>query len=65
MKHADKQPQRPSKAGLSPDKLHPPTDVDTQGATGGDRESRQPLHRPLKGAEQPQTPPGTGKKTGG
>ena len=48
MKRENKQPRRPSKAGLSQDKLQPPTDVSPQATRGGDKESNEPLRRPLK-----------------
>jgi hypothetical protein len=57
MKHLDKQPRRPSKPDRGLDKLHPPSDVAPNAARGGDKESNEPLPRPLKGGDQPQTSP--------
>jgi hypothetical protein len=57
MKRADKQPRRASKADLPPDKLQLPSDVSSGAARGGDKESREPLPRPLKGGAQPHTTP--------
>jgi hypothetical protein len=53
----DKQPRRASK-DVSLDRLHPRSDMSTR-ALGGDKESNEPLRRPLKGGSgQPQnTPP--------
>lgn len=62
MKHLDKQPKRPSKAGMNQDKMQPASDVSPHAAKGGDKESNEPLRRPLKGSNQPQTSPG--KKPG-
>jgi hypothetical protein len=58
MKNVDKQPKRASKSGVPPDKAQPASDVSPHAARGGDRESNEPLPRPLKGASQPRTLPG-------
>ena len=42
----DKQPRRASK-NLPLDKLHPRSDMNTR-AKGGDKESNEPLRKPLK-----------------
>jgi hypothetical protein len=52
MKHVDKQPKRASKAGVPPDKAQPRADVSPDATRGGDKESREPLPRPAKGASQ-------------
>lgn len=62
MKQVDKQPKRPSKADVGQDKARPASDVSPHAARGGDKESHEPLRRPLKGSSQPQTSPG--KKPG-
>jgi hypothetical protein len=61
VKHKDQQPRRLSKADVSQDKLQPPSDVSPHAAKGGDKESNEPLPRPL-GGKGPQTSPG--KKPG-
>jgi hypothetical protein len=54
----DKQPRRPSKSA-SLDKLHPRSDMNTR-ASGGDKESNEPLRGKLK--ESGQTQSGSGKR---
>lgn len=48
----DKQPRRPGKPSAK-DKLHPPSDMNTL-ASGGDKESHEPLRKQLGGSEPPQ-----------
>jgi hypothetical protein len=47
----DQQLRRPSKQGVPIDKLLPPSDVSPHAAKGGDKESNEPLPRPMKGGE--------------
>jgi hypothetical protein len=54
----EKQPRRPSQAGLADDKRLPASDVSPHAARGGDKESNEPLPRPQKGTGQPRTSPG-------
>lgn len=57
----DKQLRRSSK-DVSLDKLHPRSDMNTR-AKGGDKESNEPLRRPLKGdSAQPRN--AAGRKPG-
>ena len=58
MKHGDKQPRRPSKAGVPSDRVEKPSDVAPRAARGGDKESNEPLPRRLKGSSQPRTTAG-------
>jgi hypothetical protein len=53
MKHLDKQKRPASKKDMPLDKLQPASDVSPHAAKGGDKESHEPLPRPLKGSEQP------------
>lgn len=63
MKHIHNQPKRASKADMTRDQRQPASDVSPHAAKGGDKESNEPLRRPLKGGSgQPQTSPG--KKPG-
>jgi hypothetical protein len=57
VKSPDKQPKSPSKAGKLSDKRLPSSDVSAHAAKGGDKESNEPLRRPLKGTDQPETTP--------
>ena len=50
----DKQPRRPSKPSAR-DKLHPPSDMNTL-ASGGDKESNEPLRKRLKSSGAQSTP---------
>ncbi len=52
MNKPDKQPSRPSNADVPAVKRQPPTDVSPQGTSGGDKESNEPLQRPLRGGAQ-------------
>lgn len=57
----DRQSRRAGKA-VALDKLHPRSDMNTR-AKGGDKESNEPLRRPLKGdSTQPRT--AAGRKPG-
>jgi hypothetical protein len=56
----DKQPRRAGK-NVSLDKLHPPSDMNAS-ASGGDKESHEPLPRRLKSGEQPHNGPVRGKR---
>jgi hypothetical protein len=53
MKNLDKQTRPASKKDMTLDKLHPASDVSPYAAKGGDKESNEPLPRPLKGSDQP------------
>ncbi|HSV79008.1 MAG TPA: hypothetical protein VLK85_07345 [Ramlibacter sp.] len=50
----DKQPRRPSKP-MGKDKLHPPSDMDSQ-AKGGDKESNEMLKKQQPGSGPQSTP---------
>jgi hypothetical protein len=50
----DKQPRRPGKA-VARDKLHPASDMNTL-ASGGDKESNEPLRKGLKSSGPQSTP---------
>ena len=55
MDSRDKQPRRASKPSAR-DTRHPPSDMNTR-ASGGDKESNEPLRRGLKGSSQAMTSP--------
>lgn len=57
MAKMDKQPRRPSKPDAAGSRRHPPSNMDSL-ASGGDKESHEPLRRQLKGSQQPQSSPG-------
>jgi hypothetical protein len=54
----DKQPRQPRRAskGMAMDKLHPRSDMNAR-ATGGDKESNEPLRSRLKSSGGKSTPP--------
>ena len=56
----DKQPRRWSKKDVSLDKLHPRSDMNTR-ASGGDKESNEPLRAKMKSSGGQST---VGKKPG-
>lgn len=56
MKNPAKQPGRPSNADVPAVKRQPPTDVSPKGTSGGDKESNEPLPRPLGGGAGPRRP---------
>lgn len=57
----DKQIRSPSKKGVAQDKVLPSSDVAPHAAKGGDKESNEPLPRPLKSSGPPTSP---GRKPG-
>jgi hypothetical protein len=57
MAKMDKQPRRPSKPDAAGSQRHPPSNMDSL-ASSGDKESHEPLRRPLKGgSQQPRSSP--------